>query len=382
MVTASHKPRILIYSQRNIYSNALFRCSLYEFEDLICQMDSAEILAPQADLSSSRHQLAKRLAYHAPIYPNPGVQKVQVKGSYDVFLAVCGYPHDLLMVNAIDDWRRHCKVSVCLMDELWIRQMDYYRHFVSILKRFDIVVLYYSQSVKPLHERLGNRCVFMPPGVDTIKFCPYPSPPRRVIDVYSVGRRSEVTHQTLLKMAANDSFFYLHDSITGDQSINPREHRALFANVAKRSRYFIVNPGLIDRPDRRGDQLEIGNRYFEGAASGTIMVGEHPNNPQFGQLFDWPDAVVHLPYGSSDVDAVINELDAQPERQDEIRRTNVTRALMRHDWAYRWEQMLNIVGLEPLPELLQRKERLKALAEAAGQHGSVTREPNRVAVTA
>jgi len=165
-------------------------------------------------------------------------------------------------------------------------------------------------------------------------------------------------------MVAENGIFYLHDSIAGDQAINLMEHRALLANVAKRSRYFIVNPGLIDRPDKRGDQIEIGNRYFEGAAAGTIMVGERPQNTEFERLFDWPDAVIHLPYDSIKIETVIDELDRDPEKQDRIRRTNVVQALTRHDWAYRWEAVLKTVGLEPMPQLLERKERLKRLADA------------------
>ena len=77
-------------------------------------------------------------------------------------------------------------------------------------------------------------------------------------------------------MARETGLFYLHDTIAGSQAINSKEHRALFAKLAKRSRYFIVNPGKIDEPELTGRQIEIGNRYFEGAASGAIMVGERP----------------------------------------------------------------------------------------------------------
>jgi hypothetical protein len=364
MVTQPHKPRILIFSQRKIFGNALFRGPLYEFEDIISQIDSADLLAPQADLSNLRHTIAKRIAYHAPIALNPGIQRIQVREHYDLFLAICGAPADLLMVNAVGKLREVCERSVCLMDELWVKQMADHRHFLRILENFDVVILYYSQSVKALSERIGRKCVFLPPGVDTILFCPYPEPPKRVIDVYSIGRRSEITHRTLLRMREDKKLFYLHDSIAGDQAINLMEHRALLANVAKKSRYFIVNPGLIDRPDRRGSQIEIGNRYFEGAASGTIMVGERPNNEEFDRLFDWPDAVIYLPYDSSNIDTIIDELDRDPERQQRIRRTNLVQALTRHDWVYRWEAILKTVNLEPMPELVQRKERLQNLAEA------------------
>lgn len=212
----------------------------------------------------------------------------------------------------------------------------------------------------------------MPPGIDTTLFCPYPDPPQRVIDVCSIGRRSAITHQRLLRMASENGLFYLHDSIAGDRAIHSAEHRALLANVSKRSRYFIVNPALIDRSEIRGNQMEMGNRYFEGAASGTIMLGERPDNREFDGLFDWPDALIHLPYDSSDIDRIINELDAQPERQARIRRSNVVQSLMRHDWVYRWEAVLKAVGLEPTVELLQRKERLSRLAEAVKGYDSRT----------
>jgi glycosyl transferase family 1 len=374
-ITQPVKPRVLIFSQRNIFGKAMFRCPHYEFEDIICQIDSAELLAPEVNPLSVRHQIARGVAFHAPIALNPGIKRIRPKGQYDLFFAVCGAPGDLLMVNTLSDWEDSCKTSVCLFDELWLTQMADHRHFLRILQRFDVVMLYYSQTVKRLSEQIGRKCVFLPPGVDAISFCPYPDPPARVVDVYSIGRRSEITHQRLLRMVAEDGLFYLHDSIAGDQAINSKQHRALLANVTKRSRYFIVNPGLIDRPDRRGKQIEIGNRYFEGAAAGAIMVGERPDNEQFERLFPWPDAVIHLPYDSCDIDTIINDLDRDPERQDTIRRTNVVQALAQHDWVYRWEAVLKTVGLDPLPGVLQRKERLETLVKAVLATDDAPTEP-------
>jgi Glycosyl transferases group 1 len=363
------KPRTLIFSLRNIFPKALFRCPHYEFEDLICEMDSAELLAPQVDPSSARSAFAARLGYHAPVALNPGIPRTTTNIPYDIFFTICGFPQDLLMVNAVSNVRDKCRTSVCLVDELWVKEMSKHRHFLRILAGFDIVMLYYSQTVKPFGDQIKGKCVFMPPGVDTVLFCPFPNPPTRVVDVCSIGRRSEITHQRLLRMARESGLFYLYDSIGGNQAINSKEHRALLANVQKRSRYSIVNPGLIDQPKKRGNQIEIGNRYFEGAASGAIMVGERPENEEFQRLFDWPDAVTQLPYDSVEIDRVIKDLDRDPERYDAIRRTGVVQTLMRHDWAYRWEAVLSTVGLEPMPGMLERKDRLKKLAEVVSQGG-------------
>lgn len=362
MSTELKNQRVLIFSQRNI-SRALFHCPHYEFEDVICEIDSAQLLAPHANPSTVRYGFAKRVAYRFPITLNPGVQRVGGGAHYDLFFAICGIPSDLLVVDAAVDWRRSCSVSVCLIDEFWARQIAEYRSFLRILDKFDVVMLYYSQSVLPVGKHVHSRCYYLPPGVDTLRFVPYPHPPLRSIDVYSIGRRSEITHRKLLEMANDSRFFYLHDTIAANEAINPTQHRILFANTAKRSRYFIANPGLIDSPQTRGNQIEIGNRYFEGAAAGTIMVGERPQNDEFARLFDWPDALMDMPYNSNQIDVIIRELDHRPEWQERMRQNNVAQALLRHDWANRWEAVLQTVGLAPMQPLVDRKARLRALAE-------------------
>jgi hypothetical protein len=241
--------------------------------------------------------------------------------------------------------------------------MEPYRNYLSMLRQFDHVFLYYRNSVGPLADRIDSECSYLPPGVDTLRLCPYPDNLDRVIDVYSMGRRSAATHQALLALASRQKFFYIYDSTTADQVIDPDEHRQLFANLVRRSRYFIVNPGLIDRPDVRGDQIEIGNRYFEAAASGTLMIGEKPMNDAFTELFDWTDSLIHLPYGSPDIGDLIAEWDRQPERQKRARDMGVAQSLLRHDWVYRWESILRAAGLQLLPRADERKLVLSELAE-------------------
>jgi glycosyltransferase involved in cell wall biosynthesis len=366
------QPRTLIFSQRNLTQIQPYRCAHFEFEDVIAEVDHAVILSPRIDSSTWRYPLARQLAYHTPIRLNPGVERLSLQSDFDLFFAICGGPPDLLRIQAISNWRARCKKAICLIDEVWVREVRNYRNYLRMLRDFDLVVLYYSQSVGPVDEMMGEKkCTFLPPGVDTIRFCPYPNPPKRVIDIYSIGRRSAVTHKAFLGMAAKDGMFYLHDSTSADQVLNPIEHRSLFANVAKRSRYFIVNPGLIDRPEVRGNQLEIGNRYFEAAASGNILLGERTRNGEFEKFFDWPDALIDLSYDAPDAERIVKECDQQPERQAAIRKVNIQQSLLRHDWVYRWEQMLKMVDVAPLPQLNSRKERLRRLAEHVGEDQGV-----------
>jgi len=88
----SGNPRVLIFSLRNIFPKALFRCPHYEFEDIICGIDSAQLLAPKVDPSSLRSTIATRLAYHAPITLNPGIRRIKSEARYDLFLRSVDIP--------------------------------------------------------------------------------------------------------------------------------------------------------------------------------------------------------------------------------------------------------------------------------------------------
>ena len=80
-------------------------------------------------------------------------------------------------------------------------------------------------------------------------------------------------------------------------------------------------------------------------------------------MFNWPDAVIHVPYGSENIREEIRELDKDSIRQEGIRNRNMAEALSRHDWLYRWESVLKLAGLQPRSKLLERKQRLADLLQ-------------------
>lgn len=355
--------RVLMFSQRNIYKDRHFMASLYEFEDIICSTDSVEMIAPhRLKWFKTGKRIALKIGEKCRVALNPGIATMKLGKDYDLFFAVCQFPSELLMVNAIKGWKDYCRTSVCLLSEIWLKDITLYKSSLKVLSEFDYVFLNHSQSVEGVSKEIQGECLYLPHGIDTILFCPYPNPPQRSIDVYSIGRRSEPTHQILLKMARENRIFYVYDSINDYHVFNTTQHRLLLANMAKRSRYFIVNPGKIDTPEETGNQIEFGARFFEGAASGSIMIGEIPKNIEFNKIFFWPDAVIHVPFGSEKIDNIINELDRQPYREERIRKKNIAESLLHHDWVYRWETILQTAGLKPLPGVLERKERLEKLA--------------------
>jgi hypothetical protein len=301
---------------------------------------------------------------------NPGLRKVRLSQEYDLFVAICQFYWDLPYINAIEGWKDHCKTSVCWIDELWAAAIPKFKHFLHALSRFDYVFVGHGGSVVPLSNAIHQSVRCLRGGVDTLRFSPYPNPPARVVDVYSIGRRWDGIHTALLGAAARGEIFYVHDTVqAADAEVyDHQQHRNLFANVAKRSKYFMVAPGKIDDRETKG-QVEIGYRYYEGAAAGAVMLGQQPNCPPFKEMFPWQDAVISVQPDGSDAIEVLATLRTQPERVAAIGRKNATEALRRHDWIYRWAEMFRVAGLQPSPGMLARERRLAELADLAGGVG-------------
>jgi hypothetical protein len=94
-------------------------------------------------------------------------------------------------------------------------------------------------------------------------------------------------------------------------------------------------------------------------------VGEPPSSDEFRRQFDWPDAVIRLPFDSPDVGEILEAIDADPHRIERIRRENVHHAALRHDWVHRLHTVFDTLGVQPTEAMLAREERLRSLASLA-----------------
>ena len=365
------KPRICMPSGRN-FKKKTFLCGHYEAQDVLGEIDQVDLICLEANRDYEfKESWQRRLLYHDVsrrlIFQSPGLRKVQLTKEYDLFLARCQTNHDFLQIHAIHGWKDHCKTSVCWIDEMWAAEIPQYKYWIHALKQFDHVFVGCKGTVDALANAIGKPVHWLSGGVDALRFSPYPNPPARVVDVYSIGRRCEGIHRNLRRLAEERSIFYIHDTYGGSLSdvYDYKEHRDLFSNVTKRSRYFVVAPGKVDLSDETRGQVEIGHRCYEGAAAGAVMIGQAPTGDAFDEMFPWPDAVVQIQPDGSDVIDVFDRLEASPERAFAISQRNAAEALLRHDWAYRWKQILQVAGLEPLPAMEAREKHLKELAAIA-----------------
>lgn len=364
---------------RNFKKEA-FHCGHYEAQDVLAEADNVELICLEPGPGYEVKELwQRRLMYRditrRVVFANPGLKKVKLEQEYELFVAVCETYKDLLNINAIQGWKDHCKASVCWIDEMWAAHIPEHKYWLHALRQFDHVFIGTSGTVAPLSNAISREVRWLPGAVDTLRFTPLPNPPSRVIDVYSIGRRSEGIHEALLQAARGGGIFYVYDTSAGSLAKvhDHRQHREMFANLAKRTRYFMVAPGKMDAIGETQGQVEIGYRYFEGAASGTVMIGQAPNCDVYREMFPWPEAVIEVQPDGSDVMEVLARLESEPERVARIARRNAEEALLRHDWVHRWNEIYRIAGIEPSPGMKARECRLKELARrtecaSAAQH--------------
>jgi hypothetical protein len=358
-------------SARN-FKKKTFLCGHYEAQDVLCEVDDVDLISLEAERGYNfKETWQRRLLYRDVsrrlIHQSPGIRKVDLTREYDLFMARCQTHHDFLHVAAIRGWKDHCKSSVCWIDEMWASEVPKYKYWIHALKQFDHVFVGCKGTVDALSRALDKPVHWLSGAVDTLRFTPYPDPPARVVGVYSIGRRWEGIHRQLLRLAGEKAIFYLHDTFGGSLSdvFDFRQHRDMFANLAKRSRYFTVAPGKVNLSEETRGQEEIGHRYYEAAAAGAVMIGQSPKCDVFTDMFPWPDAVVEIKTDGSDVASVLRELEASPERVVAISQRNAAEALLRHDWMYRWQEILRVAGMEWLPAMHDRERRLKQLAGLA-----------------
>jgi hypothetical protein len=374
--TASADARVLLYSQRNL-SRSVWRGGPNEFEDVIAQIDDVRMVAPGAHAATGFRRVGRGLADRARarlgLRRQPHGEVVEIDGDYDLFFVALTSAMGLSDLQQLRGWRKHCRMAVCFIFEQWLPMVEQWRPYLRLLRDFDRVFVFSRWSI-PAMQQIAQRPVeYLDGGIDTEALCPYPVVPPRMIDVYSLGRRSPVTHAALFRSMEAEQLTYIYDTVSfGEVVVDYALHRPLVRHLMKRSRYFLAYR-VGDSPTRAhwGGEDAIPLRYFEGAAAGTVMLGTIPQSDDYGRLFDWPDATIEIPYEAPEIMDILATLDADPERLARARRNNVMHSLRRHDWVYRWRDILDAIGLAHTPGMRARIARLEHLADLAADDSAL-----------
>ena len=368
---------VLVLSMRRMAQLVAY-CIEYEFEDILAELLGADRIEP-ADLEGL--EFSRRVyRYTRLMSGSRGFARtmsatrgaIKLTRDYELFFPIFNHAHELFALACVPEWRKRCRIAACFISELWLHQLPHY--LVEMLADFDHIFLGVIHPIKEVERISGRPCTYLPLAADVLKFSPYPEPPKRSIDACNIGRRSTVTHEALMRRASQGDFFYYYDTVAASgvdlkqrtfRVQDPAEHRFLLANLLRRSRYYFAYRGFVNDPAFTQGRDEISARFYEGAAAGTVMLGEGPATEEFTRQFNWDDVIIPAPFDAPDIAKLIGDLDKDPQRLDRIRRANVHNAALRHDWLHRLRVVLNTFNLPVTDAMIAREKGLEAVAKQA-----------------
>jgi hypothetical protein len=215
--------------------------------------------------------------------------------------------------------------------EQWEHEVDSLARIVDAQRMTACFVTYRSAFVE-LRERypklpffriaMGfNQSLFKDPDAE------------RDIYVFWMGRRHEPLHRALLEHCGKRRLTYRYSRAPNDPATT-----AELSRLVARSRYFVVTPPDLDNPRRTGNYSPITCRYLEGPGGGSRLLGVIPGDrAEYDELFP-ADAMVECAPDGSDIEAVLEAADADPEA--ESKRIAVRDVMHReHGWDKRAQQV-------------------------------------------
>ena len=369
--------KVLSLSQRRV-ADLVAYCVNYEFEDTFVALTDASRIDTtnfqSLELSRRAYKLvrfASGSAKLACLLAPPARGSTNLQTDYEFFFPQFNQTYELYSLATIPNWRKRCRRAACFIMEIWSDMLPGY--LIELLAEFDHIFLGCRNSVKDVSRLTGRPCTYLPLAVDALRFAPTSPDQVRPIDVSYIGRRSQVTHEALMAHAARQKLFYYYDTVaaSGTDRVNrsfhvdnPGDHRQLLATMLKNSRYFFANRSYVNRPEFTAGRDEISPRFYEGAASGTVMIGVAPQTSDFENQFDWPDAVIHVPFDSPDIGSILRELDSNPERLRTIRHNNVRNTALRHDWLHRIQTVFDTMDLPYTEKMRVRARQLDKIVSS------------------
>lgn len=357
--------RLGIFSQRDIRED-ISRCSGYEFEDVVAEIEKADIYAPRlSSVDHWRHRMRRYLSQRSGLFEHvpSGASCRPLDGRYELFGCFVQKPVELLTLDSLGNWRARADMAFCVLEEVWQGTIDQYEPLLRTLSQFDLLACAFIDSCDRLAELTGRPVIHLPGAADILRFHPTGAGADRPIDVYYMGRRRPELHQALLRHARKTGAFYLYDTATRPPiTADHVAHRELFASLVQRSKLFVVDYAKIGHTEQKGGQLLWGPRHVEGMAGGAVQIGYAPDSPDYTENFDWPEAVTCVSEFADTAIEQIAELLADTARQDAIRRANFARVGARHDWLDRWRRITEHFGLPETPGMQDRASRIEKAA--------------------
>ena len=286
---------------------------------------------------------------------------------YDLAVIVVSDLNQLGVLAAIPGWRSIADRFIAYVFEVWPVWLPAAAGaFTDVIDHLDHVFVGLEKVIPHMQALTKTPVSFVPCGVDVLQVKPPTSIEGKRVDVSNRGRRDKGQHQMLVQWAAANDKFYEYDTGGLANVESPDGHRRHFYEQAARSRAFVANLARLDQADLRGGVAEVGLRYYEAVACGSVLIGEHPPRDMIERSLGNPPGLFDLPGGCTSMPGDIGEMLTDDRAVIDLGVANRRVGLQHLDVSHRWDVMASALGLGDTTGVVARRAALAAeLAELA-----------------
>lgn len=158
----------------------------------------------------------------------------------------------------------------------------------------------------------------------------------RSIDILELGRKYDSWHDLVTPFIRMNELTHLYEPVQGE-IIFKNFHD--MANALSNTKIFVCFPLSVTNPKKSGRVETVTQRYFEGMASGCILLGTAPQ--ELIELFGY-NPVIEIDWNSPSTQ-LFDILNSVSQYQDKVDQ-NFQKVLTTGDWSHRVNQIVSIMS--------------------------------------
>lgn len=308
---------------------------LRSFETAIVRETGAQIIEIPTYASASKHlhhfgHGMKRGLYRR-YFPK---QELELKA--DVAWYILMGPENYRL-DLYKKWDNACKTKILYLFDTLPSQYPLIKRLLTN-STWDILITAFNDAVDDLEKITGRKWHCIEQAADSDFFQPVPLN-ERLIHFSSYGRRYPVLHETLKDFCRSNRLYY--DYTTHDAKhpvVDAKELYQQYAWHLSHSVFTLSWPVELTNPLRAGHLRPITCRWFEAAASGTVILGRQPVNPAFKEWLGEGMVIDIDP--NAEKQTLFKRLEIiWADREDLIKKASQERARKMNGWT--WNERVN-----------------------------------------
>jgi hypothetical protein len=247
-------------------------------------------------------------------------------------------------LDLFKDWSINAKHRIVYLYDTLEPQFSLMKKLFSG-EDFNIRITSFNDAVPFLQKLTGKSWQAIEQAVPAKLFKPIPAA-EKVIDFSSYGRRFPVFHEALLDFCKSNGLYYDYTMhAVKDPTAPEDELYRQYAWHLTHSKFTVSWPVELTNPKRAGSIHPITCRWFEAAASSTIILGRKPGNISFDNVLA-PELVTEIdPFESKalilkNLEKIYSDYERLQQKADVIRERNEDS----WTWASRVQEMRNLIN--------------------------------------